>query len=159
MTFSWGKINTIMLIHSAAHPYHLGLGFLLQRYAGYLNHINRVGDVMAETRGGVEDLLLKESYTRVYEHGIWGITSAGYFQSALSSRQIKLSEKRANVSGVQLADIFGHPTKMWALRQFGLIADEPAPFAKRLMKIIEHKFNRQLYKNKLEGYGIVLYPK
>ena len=38
-----------------------------------------------EKRGGAEDMLLKESYTRVYEHGIWGITSAGYFQSALSS--------------------------------------------------------------------------
>ena len=30
---------------AAAHPYHLGLGFLLQRFAGYLNHINRVGDI------------------------------------------------------------------------------------------------------------------
>jgi len=144
---------------SAAHPYHLGLGFLMQRYAGYLNHLNRVGDVMAEARGGAEDMLLKESYTRVYEHGIWGITSAGYFQSALSSRQIKLSGKKANISGVQLADLLGHPSKMWALRHYGLIGDEPAPFAERLMKIVEHKFNCQLYTNKLEGYGIVLYPK
>lgn len=54
----------------AAHPYHLGLGFLLQRYAGYLNHINRVGDVMGESRGGTEDRLLKESYTRVFEQGV-----------------------------------------------------------------------------------------
>jgi len=27
------------------------------------------------------------------------------------------------------------------------------------MKIVEQQFNRQLYNNKLEGYGIVLYPK
>jgi len=27
------------------------------------------------------------------------------------------------------------------------------------MKIVEQKFNRQLYNNKLEGYGIVLYPR
>src|SRR5260370_2532966 len=26
---------------SAAHPYHLGLGFMLQRYSAYFNHINR----------------------------------------------------------------------------------------------------------------------
>jgi len=144
---------------SAAHPYHLGLGFLLQRFAGYLNHINRIGDVMAEARGGTEDLLLQESYSRVYEHGIWGVTSAGSFQSALSSRQLKLREKKANISGLQLADLLGHPTKMWALKHYGLIREESAPFAKRLMKIIEQKFNRQLYTNKLEGYGIVLYPK
>ncbi len=49
----------------AGHPYHIGLGFLLQRFAGYLNRINRVGDVMAEARGGAEDTLLKDSYTRV----------------------------------------------------------------------------------------------
>lgn len=144
---------------SAAHPYHLGLGFLLQRYAGYLNHINRVGDVMAEARGGTEDLLLQESYRRVYGQGIWGVTSASSFQSALSSRQLKLREKKINVSGLQLADLLGHPTKMWTLNHYGLIREDPAPFAKRLMKIIEQKFNRQLYSNKLEGYGMVLFPK
>jgi len=143
---------------TAAHPYHLGLGFMLQRFAGYLNHINRVGDVMAEARGGVEDLLLKGSYSRVYEQGIWRITSAGYFQSALSSRELKLREKKANISGLQLADILGHPTKMWALNRYDLISEEPAPFAKRLMKIVERKFNRHLYNNRLEGYGIVRYP-
>lgn len=143
----------------AGHPYHIGLGFLLQRYAGYLNRINRVGDVMAEARGGNEDTLLKDSYTRVYERGIWGVTSAEFFQSALTSRQLKLQEKRANISGLQLADLIAHPAKLWVLRYYGLLDDPPAPFAERLMNIIEEKFNRQLYNNKIEGYGFVLYPK
>jgi hypothetical protein len=142
----------------AAHPYHVGLGFLLQRFAGYLNHINRIGDVMAEARGGKEDLLLQESYTRVYTHGIWGVTSGAYFQSALSSRQLKLRGKKTNISGLQLADLIGHPTKMWVLRYYGIVQDEPAPFAGRLMNLVERKFNRQLYKNRMEGYGFVLYP-
>jgi hypothetical protein len=30
-----------------------------------------------EKRGGAEDMLLKESYTRVYEHGIWGLLLRG----------------------------------------------------------------------------------
>ena len=98
---------------AAAHPYHLGLGYLLQRYAGYLNFINRVGDVIAEARGGVEDRLLKESYNRVYERGIWGVTNAKFFQSALTSSELKLKPKTANVAGLQLADLLGHPTKMW----------------------------------------------
>lgn len=51
----------------AAHPYHLALGFMLQRYAGYLNHIGRAGDVMAEARGGTEDRLLRDSYERVFK--------------------------------------------------------------------------------------------
>ncbi len=144
---------------AAAHPYHLGLGFMLQRYAGYLNHINRVGDVMAESRGDKEDRLLEESYTRVFERGIWGVTSASFFQSALTSRQLKLQKKGANISGLQLADLLGHPVKMWALKRYGLIENDLAPFAARLMNTVEPKLNRQLYKNKIDGYGIVLYPK
>lgn len=143
----------------AGHPYHIGLGFLLQRFAGYLNRINRAGDVMAEARGGKEDALLKDSYTRVYERGIWGVTSAEFFQSALTSRQLKLQEKRVNVSGLQLADLIAHPAKQWVLRYYGLLEDPPAPFAERLMKVVEEKFNRQLYNKRIEGYGFVLYPK
>ena len=143
----------------AGHPYHIGLGFLLQRFAGYLNRINRMGDVMAEARGGKEDDLLKDSYTRVYEHGAWGVTSAEFFQSALTSRQLKLREKKTNISGLQLADLIAHPAKLWVLRYYWLLNEVPAPFAKRLMQIVEEKFNRQLYNNRLEGYGFVLYPK
>jgi hypothetical protein len=142
----------------AGHPYHIGLGFLLQRFAGYLNRISRVGDVMAETRGGAEDMLLKESYTRVYERGAWGCTSAHFFQSALTSRELKLREKKGNISGLQLADMIAHPAKQWVLRHHGLLTDPPAPFAQRLMTVIEGKFNRHLYNNRLEGYGFVLYP-
>jgi len=72
---------------SAPHPYHLGLGFLLQRYAGYLNFVNRVGDIMAEARGANEDQLLNDSYKRVLMHGIWGYTPAAFFMSALSSKE------------------------------------------------------------------------
>lgn len=143
----------------AGHPYHIGLGFLLQRYAGYLNHINRVGDVMAEARGGKEDSLLMDSYTRVYEHGAWGVTPGEFFQLALTSRQLKLRGKKANIAGLQLADLIAHPAKLWVLRHYGLFEDAPAPFAERLMNVVENKFNRQLYDNRVEGYGFVLYPK
>jgi len=142
---------------AAAHPYHLGLGFMLQRFAGYLNHINRVGDVMAESRGGREDILLKESYTRVFERGVW-ITPAQTFQSALTSSQLKLKSKLANISGLQLADLLGHPVKQWILRQNGFVEEEASAFAARLMKIVALKFNRHLYDETVKGYGYVLFP-
>jgi hypothetical protein len=135
------------------------LGFLLQRYAGYLNHINRVGDVLAEARGGEEDLLLKESYSRVYDRGIWDITSANTFQSALTSRELKLKSKPANIAGLQLADLLGHPTKMWVLKEYGLYTEPLAPFCEKIMPIVETKFNRQLYQDIVEGYGYLLYPR
>ena len=143
---------------AAAHPYHLGLGFLLQRFAGYLNHINRVGDIMGEARGGREDRLLKESYSRVFERGVW-MTRSEVFQSAFTSSELKLKPKSANISGLQLADLLGHPVKQWVLKYFGHASDELAPFAQRLMGVVEPKFNRQLYDGRLEGYGMVLFPK
>ncbi len=144
---------------TAAHPYHLGLGFLLQRYAGYLNHINRRGDVMGEARGGVEDRLLKDSYIRVYERGVWGYTQPSSLQMALTSRELKLKPKSANIAGLQLADLMGHPTKMWVLKESNLVDDDLRPFAERLMAIIAPKFNRQLYTGRISGYGYVVFPK
>jgi len=143
---------------AAAHPYHLGLGFLLQRFAGYLNHINRVGDILGEARGGSEDRLLKESYSRVFERGVW-MTRAEVFQSALTSSELKLKPKSSNITGLQLADLLGHPVKEWVLSRFGRTTGDLAPLAQRLMAVIEPKFNRQLYEGRVEGYGMVLYPR
>ena len=142
---------------AAAHPYHLGLGFLMQRYAGYLNHINRVGDMMGESRGGIEDRLLKESYTRVFERGVW-MTDAHAFTAAMTSRELKLKPKNANIAGLQLADLLGHPVKHLVLHNAGLLAEEPAPFAQRLLDVVKPKFNSHLYDGRVEGYGTVLYP-
>jgi len=142
---------------AAAHPYHLGLGFLLQRFAGYLNHINRVGDILGEARGGKEDRFLKESYSRVFERGVW-MTKREAFQTALTSSELKLKPKSANISGLQLADLLGHPVKQWVLKHFGHVEENLAPFAQRLMGVIEPKFNSHLYEGKVAGYGMVLFP-
>lgn len=143
---------------AASHPYHLGLGFLLQRFAGFLNHINRVGDILGESRGGKEDRLLKESYVRVFERGVW-MTKAHAFQSAFTSRELKLKPKGANIAGLQLADLLGHPVKQWVLNHYGHADVEPAPFAQRLMGVVETKLNRHLYDARVEGYGMVLFPR
>jgi len=143
---------------AAAHPYHLGLGFLLQRYVGYLNHINRIGDVMAEVRGAREDRLLAESYTRIYERGAWKVRASS-FQAALSSRQLKLKDKRANIAGLQLADVLAHPVKQWVLYEYGLLERDTTTFGHQLMEIAQSKFNRHLYDGRIEGYGFVLFPK
>ena len=143
---------------TASHPYHLGLGFLLQRFAGYLNHINRVGDILGESRGGKEDRLLKESYVRIFERGVW-MTRAHAFQSAFTSRELKLKPKGANIAGLQIADLLGHPVKQWVLKHYRHADIEPPPFAQRLLRVVESKFNRHLYDARVEGYGMVLFPR
>jgi ABC-type uncharacterized transport system substrate-binding protein len=42
------------------------------------------------------------------------------------------------------------------LKYFGHASDMLAPFAQRLMGVVEPKFNRQLYDGRLEGYGLVI---
>lgn len=54
---------------SPFHPYHYCMAAMLERYGGWLNYRNAVGDVMAESRGRQEDLQLTQAYTRVYESG------------------------------------------------------------------------------------------
>lgn len=143
---------------AAAHPYHLATGFMLQRYCGFLNHVNRVGDVMAEARGRKEDQLLADSYTRHFEQGAW-TTPAEAFQNALTSRQLKLKTKSANIAGLQLADLLGHPVRLMVVRERKLTDIPAAPFAERLLATVSEKFNRHLYEGRLEGYGTVFFPK
>jgi len=141
-----------------SHPYHLAMGFMLQRYCGLLNHINRRGDVLAESRGGTEDRLLKDSYARTYARGAW-MRRAAFFQQALTSHQLKVKPSSANISGLQLADLLGHPIRQAILTEDCRVSERLGPFASRLVQVAQAKFNRHLYDGRIEGYGKVLFPK
>ena len=140
-----------------AHPYHLALGFLLQRYCGRLNHLNRRGDVLAESRGGREDRLLKDSYSRVYQRGAW-MNGASFFQQGLTTHELKLKPKSANIAGLQLADLTGHPIRQSMLIEKGMVSGPLGFFAARLIERIDCKFNRHLYDGRVWGYGKVWFP-
>ena len=140
-----------------AHPYHLAIGFLLQRYCGLLNRLSRQGDVMAESRGGTEDRLLKDSYARVYQRGAWMVKAAS-FQQALTSGQLKVKPKSANIAGLQLADLLAHPVRQSVLLQNGRISGPLGGFAEKILRVCDGKFNRHLYNGQVQGYGWVLFP-
>jgi hypothetical protein len=142
----------------AAHPYHLALGFLLQRHCGYLNHVNRRGDVTAESRGGNEDRLLKDSYSFILTHGVWARTKAEEFQRALTSKEIKLKKKGANITGLQVADVLAHPVRQAILREKGRLTLPASFFVSHLVDLVEAKYNRHLYDGRIWGYGKVLFP-
>lgn len=149
----WRKLGD-----AAPHPYSLGLVYLLQRYVGFLNHVGRRGDVMAEARGATEDRLLGSEFSRLHTQG-GQYLPAHAIQAALTSNSLKLRQKSANISGLQLADMLGHPVKQWVLRKKGYSAAPMPRFAERLMEVVEPKLNRNLYQNRVDGYGYVVYPK
>lgn len=140
------------------HPYHAALGFMLQRYSGYLNHLNRRGDVMAESRGKTEDNLLKNAYSHIHTHGDMHHRSE-FYKRSLTSKELKLKKKPANIAGLQLADLLAHPLRRAILAEAGHVAGEDATFGSRLAAVAEAKYNRHLYDGRVEGYGWVLFPR
>lgn len=138
------------------HPYHYCLAAMLERYGGWLNYKNAVGDVIAESRGRVEDLQLKQAYRRVYESGTQSTWfKPKHFQRALTSHDIKSQPKRFNIAGLQLADILAHPVKQACLVERNLIPDSGDVFGKQVYKAVEGKFNFNEWRGQVQGYGKV----
>ena len=139
---------------SPFHPYHYCLAALLDRYSGYLNYKNAVGDVMAESRGKEEDSQLKGAYCRVYENGTL-MFPRSHHQRVLTTKKIKIRTKVANIAGLQLADILAHPVKQAMLREKNWISGDVGPFGKHLLHAARHKFNCNELTERVKGYGKV----
>ena len=136
----------------AYNPYHYCLIALLERYCGFLNFSDAKGDVVAESRGGVEDKQLKEAYRVIYRVGShW--RGAGYFQRALTSQEIKVKPKSANIAGLQLADLLAYPSKQEILIEERRIDDPGENFGKQICQCIQVKYNKQVYEGRIKGYG------
>ena len=67
---------------------------------------------------------------------------------------IKIQPKRANISGLQLADVLAYPVKQAKLVEKGLIADPGDVFGKKIYGAVQAKFNRNEFRGIVEGYGV-----
>ena len=137
---------------AAYHPYHYCLNAMLERYCGYLNFHNARGDVLAESRGGVEDRRLKTAYKRLYEEGTY-YRDTNFFQKALTSCELKLKPKWKNIAGLQIADILAHPSKQEILIEKKRISDLGDNFGKQICQCIQTRYNQQVYDGRIWGYG------
>jgi len=123
-------------------PYHYCLAVLLERFNFWLNRHSAGGDVMAESRGGKEDRRLKDSFARLWQQGTEYV-SPDQFQKSFTSRQLKVKLKCSNISGLQLADIIAHPSRSEILDENGLLGRPLAPFAQRVIEILQEKYDRE----------------
>lgn len=136
----------------AYHPYHYCLAALLERYCGFLNFYNAQGDVLAESRGGTEDRQLKEAYRTVYKAGTqWRGTE--YFKRSLTSSEVKVKPKSANIAGLQLSDLLAYPSKQEILIEEQRLDDPGDNFGKQICQRIQVKYNKQVYQGRIKGYG------
>jgi hypothetical protein len=63
-------------------------------------------------------MLLKAAYREIHAGGS-SYKAASFFQRTLSSKEIKIKPKIANIPGLQLADLLAYPAKMRMLEEHG----------------------------------------
>lgn len=146
----------------AQDPYALALEYLMQRYQywmqDYSYHYGAImGDIIAESRGGREDRITKDTYRLIYEgKGYIGLKNASTYYS---SKDIKLRKKKANIAGLQFVDLISHPARRYILSQNQLAHNiKPTSFEQTVVEIlVAKKFRR--HQGKIDGFGAVFFPK
>ena len=140
------------------HPYHYCLSVLLERFVLFLHYNGHRGDVMVESRGGKEDRKLKDSYARLHRSGTDNIPPQRW-QERLTSCELKVRPKSANIAGLQLADIIAHPSCRELLIDHQLIVDDRDTFGDQICAILrQSKYLRDGRTGRIEGYGKKLLP-
>jgi hypothetical protein len=139
-----------------AYPYHYCMTALLERYVLWLQSADSRGDVMAESRGKKDNKKLVESYARLYQRGT-DYVSAKMFQQRLTTKELKIREKTANVAGLQLADLIANPC-MRSLICEREKEEMTADFGARVAEIIKKNKYRRRYDGVISGVGTKWLP-
>ena len=139
-------------------PYHYCLEVLLERYVLALQADELMGDVMIEARNSTLDSQLKASFHRLYCEGTRHLPPE-LMQSHLTSSEIKLKKKSANVVGLQLSDLLAHPAFYDVLLDFGIIESQESEYGRKVAQILNSsKYHRNRITGEIRGYGKKLLP-
>ena len=139
------------------HPYHYCLAVMLERFVLFLHYGNHRGDVMVESRGRVEDEKLEDSFRRLYQNGTDHVP-AERWQERLTSAELKVKPKTANIAGLQLADLIAHPSRREILLDYKLIADNRDTFGNKICAILREDKYLRSRSGQIPGYGKKLLP-
>lgn len=142
----------------ADDPYAMALEHLMCQYLRMMREFDLKGDILAESRGKREDRRTKEAYASAYAgRSRLPMDEAGRF---FSSSEIKFQSKRANVAGLQFADLMSHPARRCILARHGLAGNiSAASFEAKIADVLERsKFIRDKSTNEIDGVGATLLP-
>ncbi|EIM29243.1 DUF3800 domain-containing protein [Microvirga lotononidis] len=129
---------------SPENPYHIGLQFCMERTHAFLMENEQKGKVahcMFERRGAKEDNILELELRRIRDRG-------NYTQTDMTELDICFADKKANSSGLQLADLVARPIGLGVLR--------PGQ-SNRTRAILAEKFRRSPA-GKTFGWGLKIFP-
>lgn len=123
--------------HKPGNPYHLALEYGLERVSKWLTSQGQAGKLtplICESRGRKEDDSLELEFRRV--------------ATRVSGFDIRFVDKRANLPGLQIADLVARP--------IGRHVIDPAQ-ENRAYTILESKFRRSP-EGQINGYGLKVFP-
>jgi hypothetical protein len=127
------------------HPYHLSFKFIMERYAIMMRRRDRksTGRIIAESRGQFEDGLLKGEYNR--------LKGASYYQRDFGNIvNFWMEKKRANIAGLQIADLVAYPIAAKVLHP---------DREQKAFDIIGDKFDHApRQRGGILGYGLKIFP-
>ena len=127
-------------------PYHIALGLGLERVCAFLVDQGQEGKlthVVAESRGDKEDDDLELEFRRIMD-------GQGSMGSAVSVTpfELRFEPKRANIAGMQIADLVAHPIARHVLKP-----DQ----TNRAFDIIQPRFVRDR-RGTVNGHGLKVFP-
>lgn len=109
-----------------------------------------------ESRGGAEDMRLKKSFRKLMDGGTQFLSSESLLQH-ITSKELKVKAKGANIAGLQLADLIAHSVRRFAFKTIWNMNDGRITFSDSIIPILEkEKFFK--YKNQVLGYGLKKLP-
>lgn len=126
------------------NPYHIGLPFCMERTYAFLKEMgqrDKVAHCMSEKRGNKEDNTLELEFRRIKAGGNFGRIN-------MAELDICFADKKADSSGLQVADLFARPIGLGILRP-----DQP----NRTREILAEKYRRSPTGRTL-GWGLKIFP-
>lgn len=158
----WPYLVITVLIDKKAHleayevwhydPYHYCMLCLIERYVMYLRAHKWRGDVMIGARFKSADKKLKASFARIYQDGTDNIRPL-HVREALLSGDIQMKPKSENVAGLQMADLFAHPSAR-SMRFEREKRPQPDDFGTRIVDLlIAKKYRRHPQRMTIDGFG------
>jgi endonuclease-3 len=131
-------------------PYHYALTCLLERFVLWLNRTGNLGDVIGEARNPTHDAQLRRAFRYFYRNGT--TVRRDVIQRCLTSGELRLQPKTANIAALQIADLLAHPAHR-SYKFIKLGQDIPGDYGASLAAILQgSKYDRSRSGN-IEGYG------
>lgn len=133
-------------------PYLYLMQIMVEKYVQFLERKGSIGDIMPEARGNPKDASLQAAYTEVRSKGTYYVPKVK-MESYLRAANLKFRTKKDNIAGLQLCDLFAHPSHIYARKSIGHDVN-PGVFGEKMIEIlVSEKYDRS--KNgHITGYGV-----